>query len=144
MIVDTSALLAVLFQEEDAADYARAISEAEICRMSAANYLEAGMNVDGQAGPDYGRKLDVFIRETKIILEPVTVEQAYVAREAFVNYGKGRHPARLNYGDCFAYALSKAMREPLLFKGKDFVQTDIEAVPLGNDERSQTEERDED
>ena len=105
MIVDTSALLAILFAEEDAGTFAEAISRAKFCRLSVATYLEAGMNVDGQAGPECGRQLDALILEAGMVLEPVSVAQAHLARRAFVRYGKGRHKARLNFGDCFAYAL---------------------------------------
>ena len=101
-------------------------------RMPAANFLEAAMNLDSRLGPAVGRQLDTFVERTLIAIEPVTPEQARVARQAYLDYGKGYHPAGLNFGDVFAYALSKTTRQPLLFKGNDFSQTDIEAVPLGS------------
>jgi ribonuclease VapC len=130
MIVDTSAILAILLQEVDASQYAEAIYVAETCRMSAANFLEAAINLDSRLGPAAGRQLDTFVERTLIAIEPVTPEQVRIARQAYLDYGKGSHPAGLNFGDVFAYALSKAMRQPLLFKGDDFSQTDIEAVSL--------------
>lgn len=128
MIVDTSAVLAILFNEPDARRYAEAIADAESCRMSAASFLEAGITIDGQAGAEAGRQLDVLIQQAGIAIEPVSVEQVQLARQAFLDFGRGRHPARLNYGDTFAYALAKIIGEPLLFKGKDFSQTDIQAA----------------
>lgn len=128
MIVDASAVLAILFDEDDASRHALAIADADACRMSAVNYVEAGINVDRQAGPASGRDLDNFIRRANIAIEPVTVEQAHVARQAYLDFGKGIHPAGLNIGDCFAYALAKTTGEPLLFKGDDFSRTDIPAA----------------
>jgi len=84
--------------------------------------------VEGQIGPEAGRQCDVFFRRAEIVIEPVTVEHAHLARQAFLDFGKGRHPARLNFGDCFAYALAKATGEPLLFKGEDFSKTDVKAA----------------
>lgn len=128
MIVDTSAIIAVLFNEDDAEVYAQAITRAESCRMSAATFVETALVVEAQTGNNGGRQLDAFIRRASIGIEPVTEAQAYLARQAFLDFGKGRHPAGLNYGDCFSYALAKAAREPLLFKGKDFAQTDLVAA----------------
>lgn len=140
MIVDASALLAILFQEEDALQYAQALATADTCRMSAANFLEAAINVDHRGDAAAGRQLDRLIERAQIAIEPITFEQAQIARQAYFDYGKGRHPAGLNFGDVFAYALAKVTREPLLFKGNDFSQTDIEAVPLQGDEDEQAEE----
>ena len=131
MIVDTSAILAILLQEVDARQYAEAIDVAETCRMSAANFLEAAINLDSRLGSAAGRQLDTFVERTLIAIEPVTPEQARIACQAYLDYGKGYHPAGLNFGDVFVYALSKTTRQPLLFKGNDFSQTDIEVVPLG-------------
>ena len=128
MIVDTSAVLAILFQEEDAANYSRAIGDAELCRMSAANFVEAAIVIERQLRSGGGSQFDAFCRTARIIIEPVTEEQALVARQAYIDFGKGRHPAGLNFGDCFAYALAKVVGEPLLFKGKDFRRTDIAAA----------------
>lgn len=125
MIVDTSALAAVLFGEPEAAFYTRLIHDADRCLISAGNFLELAMVIESQIGPDASRQCDAFIRGAAIIIEPFTVEQAHVARKAFIAYGKGRHPAALNFGDCFAYALAKTTGEPLLFKGEDFKKTDI-------------------
>jgi len=128
MIVDTSAVIAVLFGESDAKVYAQAIADADSCRMSAATFVEVSIVVDAQTKGTGGRQLDAFIRRAGITIEPVTEEQAHIARQAFADFGKGRHPAALNYGDCFSYALAKATSEPLLFKGADFRKTDIVAA----------------
>ena len=128
MIVDTSAIIAILFNEQDAEVYAKAITRADSCRMSAATFVETAIVVEVQTGNNGGRQLDAFIRRAAIGIESVTEEQAYMARQAFLDFGKGRHPAGLNYGDCFSYALARATREPLLFKGKDFSQTDLVAA----------------
>ena len=125
MIIDTSAVVAILFNEDDAQIYAEAISRADSCRVSAATFVEAAIVVESQTKNNGSRQFDAFIRRAGITIEPVTEEQAHIARQAFTDFGKGRHPAGLNYGDCFSYALSKAMREPLLFKGKDFAKTDL-------------------
>jgi ribonuclease VapC len=130
VIIDTSALLAILFQEADAPQYAQVIAMTEVCRMSAANYLEAALNVDHRGDREASRQLDVFIERAQIHVETVTFEQVRIARQAYLDYGKGHHPAGLNFGDVFAYALSKSTGEPLLYKGRDFVQTDITAVPV--------------
>jgi ribonuclease VapC len=128
MIIDTSAIVAILFNEDDAEIYARAITRADSCRISAATFVETAIVVEAQTRNNGGRQLDAFIRRAGIAIEPVTEEQAHIARQAFIDFGKGRHPAGLNYGDCFSYALSKATREPLLFKGKDFAKTDLSAA----------------
>jgi len=128
MIVDTSAVLAILFQEKDAASYSRVIGDAELCRISAANYVEAAMVVERQIPNGGGSQFDAFCRRAHVVIEPVTEEQAHIARQAYLDFGKGRHPAGLNYGDCFAYALAKVTGEPLLFKGQDFRRTDIQSA----------------
>lgn len=128
MIVDTSALLAILLREPEAEEFARAIERADVVRLSVAGYLEAALFVDRHGDEVRRAQFDTFLAEFSIRLEPVTAEQGRMAREAFRAFGKGRHPAGLNYGDCFAYALAKALREPLLFKGNDFSQTDVEAA----------------
>jgi ribonuclease VapC len=125
MIVDTSAVVAILFGESDARIYAQAIARADPCRMSAATFVEVAIVVESQTKDRGSRELDAFLRRAGIIIEPVTEEQAHIARQAFTDYGKGRHPAGLNYGDCFSYALAKTTGEPLLFKGKDFSKTDL-------------------
>jgi len=125
MIIDTSAIIAILFNEDDAETYAKAITRADSCRISAATFVETAIVVEAQTKNNGGRQLDAFIRRAGIAIEPVTEEHAHIARQAFIDFGRGRHPAGLNYGDCFSYALSKATREPLLFKGKDFAKTDL-------------------
>lgn len=125
MIVDSSALLAILFNESDAETYARAIAHAATCRISAANYVEVAIVVEAQARASGSRQFDAFFRRAGIVIEPVTEEQAHLARQAYTDFGKGRHRAGLNFGDCFAYALSKTMAEALLFKGEDFKRTGI-------------------
>jgi ribonuclease VapC len=128
MILDTSALAAIFFGEPELELYTQVIHDAERCRISAANFVELSMVVEGQIGPEAGRQCDTFFRRAEIVIEPVTVEQAHLARQAFLDFGKGRHPAKLNFGDCFAYALAKATGEPLLFKGDDFSKTDVRAA----------------
>jgi ribonuclease VapC len=128
MIIDTSAIIAILFDEDDAEIYAKAVIRADSCRISAATFVETAIVVEAQTKNNGGRQLDAFIRRAGIAIEPVTEEQAHIARQAFIDFGKGRHSAGLNYGDCFSYALSKATREPLLFKGKDFAKTDLSAA----------------
>ena len=128
MIVDTSALLAILFGEKDAENYARAISEADVCRISAATFVEVSVVVEAQTGDAGSRQWDSFFRTAGISIEPVTEEHAYAARQAWSDFGKARHAPGLNFGDCFSYALAKVSGEPLLFKGQDFRETGITAV----------------
>ena len=128
MILDTSAVLAILFHEPDAARFARAIAMASSRRMSAATLLEITIVLESRSGPAAGYELDAFLQEAGIELEPVTPELAQAARRAWRRFGKGNHPAGLNFGDCFAYALAEATREPLLFKGQDFELTDLEVA----------------
>ena len=128
MIVDASAILAVLFKESDAERFENAIVEASRCRMSMANFLEAAIVLESRSGADTGIDLDSYLEEAGIELESVTLEQAQAARRAWRRFGKGNHPAGLNLGDCFAYALAEVSGEPLLFKGGDFELTDIEAA----------------
>ena len=128
MIVDTSAVLTVLFDESDAERFTRAIAEAPHCRMSVANFLEAALVVEGRAGMAGGHELDLFIERAAIELVPVLVEHVQAARRAWQRFGKGNHPAGLNFGDCFAYALSEVTGEPLLYKGEDFALTDVESA----------------
>jgi ribonuclease VapC len=128
MIIDTSALVAILYRESEAAAFAQIIYDAEVCRISVANYVELSMVVENQLGPEGMRQAEAFFRRAGIVIEPVTLDHGELARQAFLDFGKGRHKAALNYGDCFSYALAKATGEPLLFKGNDFSQTDIEGV----------------
>ena len=129
MIVDTSALIAILRDEPDAMAYARAIANAAIRRISAATYVETAAVIDASRDPIASRRFDDLLREARFEIEPVTEAQARIAREAYRDFGRGSgHQARLNFGDCFAYALAKAMNEPLLFKGDDFTRTDLTAA----------------
>lgn len=131
MIVDTSALIAILRNEPDALLYAKAIEKANVRRISAANYVEAAAVIDGSRDPVASRRLDELVNEARLSIEPVTESQARSARDALRDFGRrSGHPAQLNFGDCFAYALAKAMGEPLLFKGDDFTHTDV-ASALG-------------
>jgi len=125
MILDTSSLVAILAQEPDCDRYIDVLSRAPRCRISAGNFLELSIVIDGQFGAEVLRQCDALFRRIGIVIEPVTVDQVHVARQAFHDFGKGRHPAGLNFGDCFAYALAKVTGEPLLFKGADFKKTDI-------------------
>ncbi len=131
MIVDTSALIAILRAEPEAARIAQALADATHARLSAANFVEAAAVIDGSRDPVASRRYDDLLREARLIIEPVTEAQARLARHAYRDFGKGSgHPAQLNFGDCFAYALAKDTNEPLLFKGPDFAATDVEpALP---------------
>jgi ribonuclease VapC len=126
MIIDTSALIAILRDEPEALSYAKAIARARSRRVSAVNYVEAAAVIDGSRDPIASRRFDELFREAQLVVEPVTEAQARMAREAYRDFGKGSgHAAGLNFGDCFAYALAKARGEPILFKGDDFSRTDL-------------------
>jgi len=125
MIIDTSALVAILYREPEAEEFVRLVHDADVCRLSVASHIELAIVVESQLGPEGARQAEAFIRRAGIVLEPVTLQQDELARQAFIDFGKGRHPAGLNFGDCFAYALAKATGEPLLFKGADFGRTDV-------------------
>ncbi len=126
MILDSSAVVAVLRDEPEAFVMAKAMSLAEVCGISAVSYLEAAIVIDSARDPIASRRFDDFFREASIVIEPATVNQAKIARDAYRDFGKGRHRAGLNFGDCFAYALAKEKGESLLFKGDDFCHTDVE------------------
>ena len=126
MIVDTSVIIAMLRDEPDAGTIAEILGRPGILRMSAVSYVEAAAVVDSNRNPILSRRLDDLLHEVQIAVEPVTLNQARIAREAYRDFGKGRHRAGLDFGDCFAYALAKDKGERLLFKGKDFSHTDIE------------------
>lgn len=128
MILDTSALVAILYREPEAEAFVQAVHDADACRISVANYVELSMVVESQLGAEGTRQAEAFLRRAGIAIEPVTIEHGELARQAFLDFGKGRHKAGLNFGDCFSYALAKAAGEPLLFKGDDFARTDIEAA----------------
>ena len=128
MIVDSSAILAILFAEEDMECYEVAIADASSRRMSAGNLLEAYIVVESRSGSSGVEQLDALLKRASIEVIPVTVEHVRAAHLAWRRFGKGNHPAGLNFGDCFAYALSEVSREPLLFKGEDFALTDVVSV----------------
>lgn len=129
MIIDTSAIIAILRDEPEALSCAKAIASTSSRRVSAVNYVEAAIVIDASRNPVASRRFDDLFREAELAVEPVTEDQARIAREAYRDFGKGRgHTAGLNFGDCFAYALAKATGEPILFKGDDFSRTDITPV----------------
>ena len=126
MIIDTSALVAILRAEPEAEVCARAIEDATHCRLSAVNFVEAAVVIDGSRDPIASRRFDELLSVANVKIEPVDQAQARLARDAYRDFGKGcGHPARLNFGDCFAYALAKVTGESLLFIGADFAKTDI-------------------
>ena len=140
MIVDSSAIIAVLFDEPDAQRYAAALQGAVHRRLSVANALEAFIVAERRGSAAAGDDLDRFFERFGIELEPVTAEQLAAARRAWRRFGRGNHPAAaLNFGDCFAYALAEATGEPLLFKGADFALTDV-AAALAPDDGTPEEE----
>lgn len=128
MVIDTSALLAILLDEPERRAFNEAIEQAGSRVMSVATLLEVSIVIESRLGAEGVRDLDLFVERAGIELAPVDLGQAKVARRAFAQYGKGRHPAGLNYGDCFAYALATVLGEPLLYKGQDFARTDIAAA----------------
>jgi ribonuclease VapC len=126
--VDTSAIAAIFLGERDASNYRSALLAADYSLLSAASYLELSVVLTSRSKPriDVGNEIDALLGETGIRIEPVTTEQVRTARAAFLEFGKGSgHPAQLNFGDCFSYALAKRLNVPLLFKGEDFSHTDI-------------------
>jgi ribonuclease VapC len=126
VILDTSALIAVLRGEPEWPEFLRIIDQAPVVRLSVATYLETAIVFDATRDPVLSRKLDDLLTEAAVKFEPVTEAHARIARWAYRDYGKGSgHRARLNFGDCFAYALAKTSGEPLLFKGDDFQHTDV-------------------
>lgn len=128
MIIDTSALLAILQDEPERRSFNAAIEAAASRSLSSATFVETSIVIGARYGGDGLRDLDLFIAKAEIALVPVDTEQAHAARDAFLRFGKGRHPAGLNYGDCFSYALAKTLGESLLYKGDDFSQTDVGAL----------------
>ncbi len=128
MVIDTSALLAILQDEPERDSFTGEIAAAPVCRTSAATFLEASMVLESRQGADGVRLLDLLIESADVEVAPVDFAQARIARQAFANFGKGRHPAGLNYGDCFAYALARQLGEPLLCKGEDFSRADLALV----------------
>jgi ribonuclease VapC len=130
VIIDSSAILTILFREAGFEAFEKAIADAATCSISAAGFVEVSIVVESRGGDQGLRQCDSLFRRAGISVEPVTEEQAFLARQGFSDYGKGRHPAGLNFGDCFSYALAKATGESLLFKGDDFGKTDVlPAIP---------------
>ena len=126
MIVDSSALIAILKQEAEWPALSEVLDSAKANRISAANYLETSIVLDGWRNPILSRKFDELMERFNIQIEPVTPEQAMIARQAYRDFGRGSgHPAGLNFGDCFSYALARDKREPMLWKGDDFVHTGL-------------------
>ena len=126
MIVDTSALIAIITEEPERQEFVAAIRAAARARLSAATYVELGAVIDARRDPVTSRLVDDLLRALDIEMVPLTVSQAAIGRAAYRDFGRGSgHPARLNLGDCFSYALARDAREPLLFKGDDFVHTDV-------------------
>jgi ribonuclease VapC len=131
MILDTSAIVAILQDEPESPAFAHAVEDNRPVRVSAANWLEAAILVDGNRSPALSRRFDELLREAAVEVEPVTTQQAELALEAYRAFGRGSgHPAHLNFGDCFAYALAMERDEPLLFKVKDFAHTDVRRVAM--------------
>jgi ribonuclease VapC len=133
MVVDTSVLVAILTNEPELRQYAQTIDEAESKLLSVASFVEASIVLEKRSGAEGVRDLDLFIKRSGINLVEVDAEQGQLARYAFSRFGKGRHPAALNFGDCFAYALATALGQPLLFKGRDFALTDVGVAELSGE-----------
>jgi ribonuclease VapC len=135
VVLDTSVLIAILCDEPNAPVYEEAIELDPVRLLSTASFLEAAIVIEARYGPAGGRELDLLLHAAGVELVAVNREQAELARRAYREFGKGQHAAGLNYGDCFAYALSRASGEPLLFQGNDFSRTDVRqalgAVPGG-------------
>lgn len=128
MVIDTSPIVAIFFNEPDARLFRERIAEDPVRLISAATVVEAAMVIEARLGEAGGAELDLWLHKADVEIVPVTAEHADQARRAWRRYGKGRHPAGLNFGDCFSYALATLSGEPLLFKGNDFSQTDIKAA----------------
>lgn len=128
MVIDTSAVVAIVLGEPERNSFLRMIQRAETAYISAANLLEASIVIEYRLGEAAGRELDLLLRDLAIQIVPVDVDQAEIARRAWRKYGKGRHNARLNFGDCFAYALATSLGEPLLAKGNDFSRCDVKLI----------------
>lgn len=128
MVIDTSAILAILEDEPDADRLIAALAAADALRVSAGSALEAGIVVEARRGEAGGRELDLLLHRLGVEIVAVTSEHVEIARDAWRRYGKGHHPAALDFGDCFAYALAAVLGEPLLFVGDDFARTDVARV----------------
>lgn len=130
MVIDTSALVAIFLAEPERKVLLDLLLQAESLMISAATVLETGIVLEARRGESAGREFDLFVVRANLLVVPVDSDQTEIARSAWRKYGKGRHPAGLNFGDCFAYALAKFAGEPLLAKGTDFAATDIEVCPI--------------
>jgi len=128
MVIDTSALVAILLDEPERRAFNEKIEADPRRLVSAVTFVETALVIEARVGEAGGRELDLFLHRANVEMAPVDADQAEIARRAFRRYGRGRHPAGLNFGDCFAYALVKTTGEPLLFKGDDFGRTDIVAA----------------
>jgi len=128
VIIDSSAILSILLKEDDAFLFEQALATNWPRLLSVAGMLEISIVYGRRTNSKANNEINKFINDLSIVLLPVTIEQVLFAQEAWHRFGKGRHPAKLNFGDCFAYALSKATGQPLLFKGYDFLQTDVKKV----------------
>lgn len=133
MVIDTSAITAILLDEPEAAALAGTFEKHAPRLISSVTLVEIAIVIESRTGTEGGEKLDELLQKAQIQIMPVTIEQANTARQAYRTYGKGRHPASLNFGDCFSYALAKVTGQPLLFKGNDFTQTDIPPVVYGDE-----------
>jgi ribonuclease VapC len=131
MVIDSSAILAIFLAEPERRQFLDLIVVASTRLISAANLLETGIVLEAKRGEAAGREFDLFVVRASLEVISVDTEQVEIARSAWRKYGKGRHPAALNFGDCFAYALAKSSGEPLLAKGGDFAQTDVEVLARG-------------
>ncbi|MGO4124359.1 type II toxin-antitoxin system VapC family toxin [Inquilinus sp. YAF38] len=129
MVIDTSAILAILLNEPEAPDFERRIAADPVRLISPATLVEAAIVIESRLGDAGGREFDLWLHKLDAEIVPVDGDQAQMARRAWRRFGKGRHPAGLNYGDCFAYALAATRGETLLFKGNDFSRTDLSAAP---------------
>ena len=132
MVIDTSAVLAILQREPERRSFLEAIEAADSTRMSVASFVESSIVIDSRYGAEGLRDLDRFISRANIELLPVDREQGQLARSAFSRFGKGRHRVGLNYGDCFSYAAAISLGESLLCKGADFIHTDVPILDLRN------------
>ena len=132
MVLDTSAVLAILQNERERRAFSEALAAAETRAMSTATFVESSIVLEARYGADAVRDFDLLLSKAQIALVPLDAEQAHLARQAFRRFGKGRHPASFNLGDCFAYALARSLGEPLLFKGNDFRRSDVSCHPASS------------
>ncbi len=129
MVIDTSAVLAILHDEPERRAFNEAIEDADSRSLSVASFVELSIVIEARFGAEGVRHLDRFLERADVTVVPVDLEQGRLARQAWSRFGKGRHEAGLNFGDCFSYALAQVLGEPLLFKGEDFSRTDVARYP---------------